>query len=143
MVVQQQRRQHSQEQLEEGRDERVDERVLEGAQEDRVVQVHPEVVEADEGAGPSDHLVADRQPDAEDERVGDEEGQDHEGGREEHTRQDVLALEEAAEPARAADRKSTRLNSSHTVISYAVFCLKKKKKKKKKKRHKQKKHNHK
>src|SRR5260221_3776125 len=26
----------------------------------------------------------------------------------------------------AADRKSTRLNSSHTVISYAVFCLKKK-----------------
>src|SRR5438132_7323952 len=29
---------------------------------------------------------------------------------------------------RAEDRKSTRLNSSHTVISYAVFCLKKKKK---------------
>src|SRR5256885_7879211 len=32
-----------------------------------------------------------------------------------------------AHPAR--DRKSTRLNSSHLVISYAVFCLKKKKKK--------------
>src|SRR5690606_23835638 len=30
--------------------------------------------------------------------------------------------------ARAADRKSTRLNSSHVKISYAVFCLKKKKK---------------
>src|SRR5690554_7067055 len=30
------------------------------------------------------------------------------------------------------DRKSTRLNSSHVRISYAVFCLKKKKKKKKK-----------
>src|SRR5688572_31270740 len=30
------------------------------------------------------------------------------------------------------DRKSTRLNSSHSQISYAVFCLKKKKKKKKK-----------
>src|SRR5947207_9785623 len=29
------------------------------------------------------------------------------------------------------DRKSTRLNSSHTVISYAVFCLKKKKTNKK------------
>src|SRR5438034_6261510 len=29
------------------------------------------------------------------------------------------------------DRKSTRLNSSHTVISYAVFCLKKKKQNKK------------
>src|SRR2546427_3399974 len=29
-----------------------------------------------------------------------------------------------------ADRKSTRLNSSHSQISYAVFCLKKKKKKK-------------
>src|SRR5438034_3309633 len=34
----------------------------------------------------------------------------------------------ADRPARR-DRKSTRLNSSHTVISYAVFCLKKKKKK--------------
>src|SRR4051812_49469604 len=32
------------------------------------------------------------------------------------------------------DRKSTRLNSSHMSISYAVFCLKKKKKKKKKKK---------
>src|SRR3989454_5849967 len=30
---------------------------------------------------------------------------------------------------RCTDRKSTRLNSSHLVISYAVFCLKKKKKK--------------
>src|SRR5438034_8153310 len=29
------------------------------------------------------------------------------------------------EMARQTDRKSTRLNSSHTVISYAVFCLKK------------------
>src|SRR5687768_18602379 len=34
------------------------------------------------------------------------------------------------EPARrGSDRKSTRLNSSHGYISYAVFCLKKKKKK--------------
>src|SRR5689334_24336240 len=38
-----------------------------------------------------------------------------------------------------SDRKSTRLNSSHSSISYAVFCLKKKKKKKKKKNNKQKK----
>src|SRR5258708_16481139 len=30
---------------------------------------------------------------------------------------------------REQDRKSTRLNSSHQIISYAVFCLKKKKKK--------------
>src|SRR2546430_6142613 len=29
-------------------------------------------------------------------------------------------------PSRARDRKSTRLNSSHSQISYAVFCLKKK-----------------
>src|SRR5688572_31223488 len=34
---------------------------------------------------------------------------------------------------RRQDRKSTRLNSSHSQISYAVFCLKKKKKKKPKK----------
>src|SRR5688572_32267579 len=32
---------------------------------------------------------------------------------------------------RAIDRKSTRLNSSHSQISYAVFCLKKKKKQQK------------
>src|SRR5438132_7017412 len=37
--------------------------------------------------------------------------------------------------SKCRDRKSTRLNSSHTVISYAVFCLKKKKKKKKKRKH--------
>src|SRR5438874_9675193 len=34
--------------------------------------------------------------------------------------------------ARRIDRKSTRLNSSHVEISYAVFCLKKKKKKRNK-----------
>src|SRR5688572_32489694 len=39
-----------------------------------------------------------------------------------------LAGLEAAK--RGEDRKSTRLNSSHSQISYAVFCLKKKKKKK-------------
>src|SRR2546430_7652482 len=36
-----------------------------------------------------------------------------------------LVLERVAEHA-AQDRKSTRLNSSHSQISYAVFCLKKK-----------------
>src|SRR5260221_9219287 len=35
--------------------------------------------------------------------------------------------EVAADTGEKLDRKSTRLNSSHTVISYAVFCLKKKK----------------
>src|SRR5947207_12557729 len=39
---------------------------------------------------------------------------------------------DAADLVQQLDRKSTRLNSSHTVISYAVFCLKKKKTKKKK-----------
>src|SRR5207253_6206089 len=34
-------------------------------------------------------------------------------------------------PGDGPDRKSTRLNSSHVAISYAVFCLKKKKKNKK------------
>src|SRR5258708_16672259 len=36
----------------------------------------------------------------------------------------------ARRPHRPLDRKSTRLNSSHQIISYAVFCLKKKKKNK-------------
>src|SRR5688572_33443812 len=38
----------------------------------------------------------------------------------------------AGDGTAGSDRKSTRLNSSHSQISYAVFCLKKKKKKKKK-----------
>src|SRR5207302_11416556 len=37
---------------------------------------------------------------------------------------------ETSQPQLVGDRKSTRLNSSHVKISYAVFCLKKKKKKK-------------
>src|SRR5690625_1235950 len=40
----------------------------------------------------------------------------------------VLTLEEATTVVLTVDRKSTRLNSSHVAISYAVFCLKKKKK---------------
>src|SRR5438270_5837724 len=46
----------------------------------------------------------------------------------------------AQRPRLRRDRKSTRLNSSHSQISYAVFCLKKKKKKKNKtyKKHKKK-----
>src|SRR3989454_3009398 len=39
------------------------------------------------------------------------------------------ALDQLTALERLKDRKSTRLNSSHLVISYAVFCLKKKKKK--------------
>src|SRR6266496_5387261 len=42
--------------------------------------------------------------------------------------------------ARQEDRKSTRLNSSHVEISYAVFCLKKKKKQNTESQYKKKKH---
>src|SRR2546426_7580978 len=53
------------------------------------------------------------------ERRGAHEGRHHQhAGREQ---EDVLAV------VAPGDRKSTRLNSSHLVISYAVFCLKKKK----------------
>src|SRR5438132_9385212 len=47
-----------------------------------------------------------------------------------HERHPIDVLREVREDVRhpQPDRKSTRLNSSHTVISYAVFCLKKKKK---------------
>src|SRR3712207_8337861 len=38
-----------------------------------------------------------------------------------------LAVDDALDAALEPDRKSTRLNSSHANISYAVFCLKKKK----------------
>src|SRR3712207_7241469 len=42
---------------------------------------------------------------------------------------EILAAEEIGVRGEEGDRKSTRLNSSHANISYAVFCLKKKKKK--------------
>src|SRR2546430_11147192 len=40
-----------------------------------------------------------------------------------------VVVEVGRAPAAPGDRKSTRLNSSHSQISYAVFCLKKKKNK--------------
>src|SRR2546430_6173803 len=43
---------------------------------------------------------------------------------------EVRAAHERIESNESLDRKSTRLNSSHSQISYAVFCLKKKKKNK-------------
>src|SRR5690348_17640391 len=45
------------------------------------------------------------------------------------------AAKPTAKPEHREDRKSTRLNSSHPSISYAVFCLKKKKTKTKSRRH--------
>src|SRR2546428_10322401 len=47
---------------------------------------------------------------------------------EERVRLTPVRCDAAALPFRSGDRKSTRLNSSHDQISYAVFCLKKKKK---------------
>src|SRR2546427_5867291 len=44
-------------------------------------------------------------------------------------RDPVARRRQRGTPPRQGDRKSTRLNSSHSQISYAVFCLKKKKKK--------------
>src|SRR2546429_3126186 len=52
-------------------------------------------------------------------------------GRETHDRRegdDATGLTRQTILERTEDRKSTRLNSSHGYISYAVFCLKKKKK---------------
>src|SRR5438105_12158246 len=46
-----------------------------------------------------------------------------------HVAGDAAGARRRTDEARLRDRKSTRLNSSHEWISYAVFCLKKKKKK--------------
>src|SRR2546430_7397870 len=66
--------------------------------------------------------ASDRLPrgvDAHDQRVGQEGRDPQEGGVHPHG---------GRHPRRPEDRKSTRLNSSHSQISYAVFCLKKKNK---------------
>src|SRR5690349_22864961 len=48
-----------------------------------------------------------------------------------HPRQEKATLShQETWPQQGRDRKSTRLNSSHVEISYAVFCLKKKKRRK-------------
>src|SRR5256885_3699118 len=57
-------------------------------------------------------------------REGDDEGDDV--GAEERARAEEAEVDHRE--AAVADRKSTRLNSRHLVISYAVFCLKKKNK---------------
>src|SRR5438309_6873219 len=54
----------------------------------------------------------------------------HGGVRGGASRQELHLPASPAAGRRRRDRKSTRLNSSHSSISYAVFCLKKKKKKK-------------
>src|SRR5206468_8525894 len=46
------------------------------------------------------------------------------------SKQELELIREIARDYAGLDRKSTRLNSSHDQISYAVFCLKKKKKRK-------------
>src|SRR3712207_7920049 len=50
------------------------------------------------------------------------------GSRVEQLQQNIAAAAAGPLPVDVVDRKSTRLNSSHANISYAVFCLKKKKK---------------
>src|SRR2546429_7281869 len=49
-------------------------------------------------------------------------------GRIQHARRDMVRVLALRDREDEIDRKSTRLNSSHGYISYAVFCLKKKKK---------------
>src|SRR5438132_7995463 len=65
--------------------------------------------------GPDDHAEA---------RVDEPPAQKQE--EEEQRQDDVVERRRVSQVDEPGDRKSTRLNSSHTVISYAVFCLKKK-----------------
>src|SRR5690348_17437549 len=65
------------------------------------------------------HALADGEP--------DRRAEHHAGG--DPAVGDDLLVEQRADDGEQQDRKSTRLNSSHPSISYAVFCLKKKKQK--------------
>src|SRR5690242_21786414 len=79
----------------------------------------------------SSDLLLERQagPDESDRRADPALAVETNGGRVHRDRADHLAPLTVDENVRPGDRKSTRLNSSHMSISYAVFCLKKKKKK--------------
>src|SRR5437763_9588136 len=54
-------------------------------------------------------------------------GRDHVAGEIVERRRELFAPRQPGDRRAKRDRKSTRLNSSHRCISYAVFCLKKKK----------------
>src|SRR2546430_8195555 len=64
---------------------------------------------------------------AAEQRVGRLERADDDRVYREENQHECRRRRERAQPAQGPDRKSTRLNSSHSQISYAVFCLKKKK----------------
>src|SRR5690606_41929536 len=69
-------------------------------------------------------------------RLGEEKSsQGHDDDHDHHDHEHIVRGVVVQENNRGEDRKSTRLNSSHVKISYAVFCLKKKKKKTEKKTH--------
>src|SRR5688572_32420809 len=71
--------------------------------------------------------IAQPPPRAEDHRH-HRDAQHHEAERQPERQRDRDFRRAGEGPAQPVDRKSTRLNSSHSQISYAVFCLKKKKK---------------
>src|SRR5207249_8779511 len=80
------------------------------------------------GKGPARHF-RERRRSARADRGGWERPGDRKGGKQRARRRRQSPARASFEPnAERADRKSTRLNSSHVSISYAVFCLKKKKK---------------
>src|SRR5947209_16761126 len=66
----------------------------------------------------------------EDQRDNDEGGDQDAGHKRREKVQQFLEAQKVPRRFGRVDRKSTRLNSSHANISYAVFCLKKKKQKK-------------
>src|SRR2546426_4983079 len=74
---------------------------------------------------------AEREPRREGDHLARQTHRERQPGPEQHAAQHIpplgIGTEQVGRRWRAQDRKSTRLNSSHLVISYAVFCLKKKK----------------
>src|SRR3712207_8227596 len=67
-----------------------------------------------------------RRPGREAEQSAAQQERERNGAQPERVLDQRQRLEALAEDAETRDRKSTRLNSSHANISYAVFCLKKK-----------------
>src|SRR3712207_8201799 len=84
------------------------------SQKQRALEREPDEEAADVRRRRQQHPLPAREP-------ADHQLQDHPRG------EQPGGIEQAVQSLRAQDRKSTRLNSSHAHISYAVFCLKKKK----------------
>jgi hypothetical protein len=103
VAVEDQRQPQAEHEFSDRGDDRVEERVEHRQPEHAVVPQILEILQADEDAGAADHGVGHRQPEAESERIGEEQAE-HRRRRQQKNQADEVAVRRKTPPARAAAR---------------------------------------